>query len=364
MVLRCVQSFGSSSGSVVVNAAVADLVTRAERGKYMFYSSLGMTVGPALGPVLGGVIIQFSGWRSSFWFLAILSGTIVLMMAIFLRETCRAVTGNGSIPPQSWNKSVMQILKRKDHPTPDYSTRTVFKRRPSLLDVFRIVMHRHVGLLVLCSTVRFSGSTAILSTLPALLERKYNYNPLQIGLCYLPYAAGGIVTRWTVGTVTDWNYRRHAQREGVEVCSNEQQDLRDIPIEKARLQITIPLMYLSSCSILAYGWVMRYDVHVAVPLVFLFLLGNTAAGVSNTLKMLMVDLHTSRPATATAAMNIFKNLIGAGAVAAALPVIDAVGIGWAGTIIAVLWVIVTPALWTLYLRGHIWRRQQEVGIYD
>ncbi|KAI9034970.1 putative MFS multidrug transporter [Aspergillus affinis] len=364
MVLRCAQSFGSSSGSVVANAAVADLVTRGERGKYMFYSSLGMAIGPAVGPILGGVIVQFLGWRSSFWFLAIIAGVIVLLMAMFLRETCRAVTGNGSIPPQRWNRSILQMVKVKNGPTPNHATRTVFKRRPSLLDVLKIVMHRHIGLLVLCSTLRFSGSIAVLGTLPALLERKYRYNPLQIGLCYIPFAVGGIVTRWTVGTVTDWNYRRHAQRNDVEVRPNEQQELRDIPIEKARLQITIPLMYLSSCSVLAYGCTMSYDVHIAAPLVFLFLLGNTDAGVTNTLKMLVMDLHTSRPATATAAMNSFKNLVGAGSVAAALPLINAIGIGWVGTIICFLWLLATPALWILYFKGHVWRQRQEVQVYD
>ncbi|KAH8432709.1 uncharacterized protein LDX57_010336 [Aspergillus melleus] len=285
-------------------------------------------------------------------------------MAMFLRETCRAVTGNGSIPPQRWNKSILQMIKGQNGLSPNYATRTVFKRRPSLIDVLKIVMHRHIGILVLCSTVRFSGSIAILSTLPALLERNYHYNTLQIGLCYIPFAVGGIVTRWTVGTVTDWNYRRHAQRNDVEVRSNEQQELREIPIEKARLQITIPLMYLSSCSVLAYGWTMSYNVHIAAPLITLFLLGNTDAGVTNTLKMLVMDLHTSRPATATAAMNSFKNLIGAGAVAAALPLINVVGIGWIGTIISLLWLLVTPALCILYLKGHAWRERQQVQVYD
>ncbi|KAL5365060.1 major facilitator superfamily domain-containing protein [Aspergillus floccosus] len=359
VVLRCLQSFGSSSISVLATASVADLVTRSERGKYLFYSTLGSTVGPALGPVVGGLLIQFLGWRSAFWFLAILTGPIIVAVIVCFRETCRAVTGNGSIPPPRWNQSILQMVRRKHQPEPDHDTRTVYKKRPSFLDVIKIVGNKHVGLLILGSTVRFSGSMAILTTLPAMLEEKYHYNPLQVGLCYLPFVAGGIATRWTVGTVADWNFRRHARQNGVELLPNQQPEIDNIPVEKARLQITLPLMYLSSVFALGYGWVMNYNVHIAGPLVFLFLFGNTGTGISNSVKMLVVDIHTERPATATAAMNSFKNLVGAGVVAAAMPLIDAIGIGWVGTICACIWFLVTPAFWIVYFQGHGWRKHKS-----
>ncbi|KAL4889906.1 MFS general substrate transporter [Aspergillus ambiguus] len=362
LVLRCLQSFGSSSISLLASASVADLVTRAERGKYLFYSSLGVTIGPAIGPIIGGLLIQFLGWRSAFWFLAILTGPIILSTIVFLRETCRAVTGNGSIPPQCWNQSILQLVRRKHQREPDYDSRTVYKRRPSFMDVIKIVGTRHVGLLIICNTIRFSGSMAILSTLPAMLEEKYHYSPLQIGLCYIPYVAGGIATRWTVGTVADWNFRRHAHQHGVDIVQNQQPEIDDVPVEKARLQIAIPLMYFSSIFALGYGWIMNYNVHIAGPLVLLFLFGNTGTGISNSIKMLVIDIHTTRPATATASMNSMKNLVGAGFVAAAMPLIEVIGIGWVGTICAFMWLLVTPPLWILYFKGHEWRKRR--GIQD
>ncbi|KAF9886112.1 hypothetical protein FE257_012047 [Aspergillus nanangensis] len=360
LVLRCFQSFGSSSISNVSSAAVADLVTRAERGKYLFYATLGNTIGPAVGPVLGGILAQFMGWRSIFWFLVIMTGVMVMMVVLFLRETCRAVVGNGSLPPQPWNEPLLHMVRPVARPPPDEDTRVVFKRRPGVLDTVRIVWNKHIGLLILCSSLRFSGSMAVLSTLPALLERKYNYNALQVGLCYIPYAVGGLVTRWSVGTIADWNFRRHAHKNGVEIQQNKQsqRQLQQIPLEKARLQITIPMMYYSCVCILGYGWIMNYNVHVAGPLIILFLIGNSNSGVNNSLNMLVIDLHAQRPASALAAMNTFKNLAAAGMAAGALPLIDAIGIGWMGTMFAGLWVLVSPTLWAIYFFGQGWRKNQ------
>lgn len=51
VVLRCLQSSGSSGTAVLAQAVTSDIATRAERGKYFAYAIIGLTFGPALGPV-------------------------------------------------------------------------------------------------------------------------------------------------------------------------------------------------------------------------------------------------------------------------------------------------------------------------
>ncbi|KAF4281144.1 hypothetical protein CNMCM8686_007071 [Aspergillus fumigatus] len=97
-ILQCLQSVSSNGISVVATATITDLITRAERRKYMAYRSLGFTFGPAMGPVLGSVLTQFLGWRSIFTFLAIVAATLLTLILAFLPETCRAMVGNGSVP--------------------------------------------------------------------------------------------------------------------------------------------------------------------------------------------------------------------------------------------------------------------------
>lgn len=53
LVLRMLQSGGSSGTIALVYAVVADIAPSSERGKYMGLVGSGITIGPAVGPVIG-----------------------------------------------------------------------------------------------------------------------------------------------------------------------------------------------------------------------------------------------------------------------------------------------------------------------
>jgi MFS family permease len=326
----------------------------------MFYSSLGTTIGPAIGPILGGILTHYLGWRSIFWFLAISSGVIALTMLAIFRETSRAVVGNGSLDPQPWNKCILQLAwPRKHEREPD--TRVTFKRRLGTRQTLKILLDRHVALLTLCSAASTFASSAILNSLTTLLAQNYNLNPLQIGLCYLPFTVGGLTTRWTAGTLADRLFKRRARRIGEHIQPNRQsqQQLQRIPLEKARLGLTLPFGYFYCLCVIAYAWLMNYHVHLAGPMILLFLCGNASAGVNNTIIILAVDLNASRPASTRAAMNLINHLTSAGAVAAVAPLIDVIGIGWVGVFLAGMVAIASPALWVLYFLGQTWREKKS-----
>jgi MFS family permease len=47
----------------------------------------GTLVGPAFGPLIGGVIVTFKSWRVIFWLQSALAGTSVFLIAFLLPET-------------------------------------------------------------------------------------------------------------------------------------------------------------------------------------------------------------------------------------------------------------------------------------
>jgi MFS family permease len=63
LVLRCLQSAGSSGMVALVNGVVGDLITSSERGAYVAFAQLGSMLGPTLSPILGGLIGQYAGWH-------------------------------------------------------------------------------------------------------------------------------------------------------------------------------------------------------------------------------------------------------------------------------------------------------------
>jgi len=362
IVLRCLQSSGSSGTVALGSAVVADIVTRAERGKYIGYASMGVTLGPALGPVIGGLLDQFLGWRSIFWFLTIFAGSMMLLMILFFPETSRSVVGNGSIRPQKWNKSVLDRVRqrRRSNSNAPVEEKTLARRsrRPNPLESVKIALRKEEGMILLFGALLYAGFFSVLSTLPSQLQQKYGFNSLQVGLCYLPYGIGSMTSRWTVGTLVDWNFRRHARRLGIEIVKNRQQRLSDFPIEIARLQITLPLVYAGCVSMTVYSWVMNYRTNLAGPVIMLFFTGHTVTGAFSSLNTLVVDVNVESPATAVAANNLFRCLFGAGAVAVVYPVIKRIGFGWTGTLVAFIWLAFSPLPWAVMKWGQGWRAEQ------
>jgi MFS family permease len=57
-VLRCVQSSGSSGTIALSSGVVSDIATVSERGKYLGFTTVGSLLGPAFGPVVGGVLVR------------------------------------------------------------------------------------------------------------------------------------------------------------------------------------------------------------------------------------------------------------------------------------------------------------------
>ncbi|KAI1642341.1 putative MFS transporter [Daldinia loculata] len=361
MVLRCLQSSGSSATIALGSAVVADVSTRAQRGKYIGYASMGVTLGPALGPIIGGLLDYYLGWRSIFWFLTIFASVFFAIVIVAMPETCRAVVGNGSVSPPVWQLSLWQYFrqrgKRGENPDADVQTMQRGRKRPNPLTSIKIAAQKEAGMILWYGALLYSGYFVVLSTLSTQLQQRYGFDSLKIGLCYLPFGAGSLTSRWTVGRILDKNFHRLARLRGLTIIKNRQQDIRKFPIEFARLQISIPLIYAACLAIIAYSWVMYYKTNLAGPLVMLFFTGHLVTGAFSSLNTLVVDINRETPATAVAANNLFRCLLGAGATAIANPLIDRIGIGWTGTLVAFLWILFSPLLWAVMIFGPKWRAE-------
>ncbi|KAF9880207.1 major facilitator superfamily transporter [Colletotrichum karsti] len=370
LVVRCLQSAGSSSTVALASAVVADIVTSAERGQYIGITVVPIVLAPALGPVLGGILTQFLGWRSIFWFLAILSGVFFIALLLFFPETCRMIVDDGSVRPPKLYRTGYQLLKdffmarKADGAAVTRTTTggTSNTAKPSLkfkMNPFAslvLLFHKEMGLLLGFSAIVFAGFYAIAASMPTQFEQLYGFDSLKVGLMYLPLAGGSVVAGFVVGPLINWNYRRHCKRLGISYDKSRQQDMAGFPIEKARLEVGIPLLYFSSILLLIWGWVLHIGAPVAVPCVLLFLFGVGMIGFNNTTNTLIVDIHPGKAGTATAANNFTRCLLGAAATAAILPMINGIGVGWAFTVLAMFYIVFSPALLAVMYWGVKWRQ--------
>jgi len=375
-VLRCLQSSGSSGAIALGYGVVADISTSSERGKYMGIVGAGTMMGPAIGPVIGGVLAQYLGWRSIFWFLVIISGVFLVPYILTVPETGRNVVGNGSVPPQGWNMTFIEWWKlRKDKTaTGDLSrTNTAEGRRlaqaalaknrklrwPNPLKTVHIVMEKDMAIVLFFNALIYTAFYDVISSISQLFLEIYNLNDFQIGLCFLPYGCGCAISSYVNGRILDYNYKRVARQINFTIDRKHGDDLRKFPIERARLEIIWPFIILGLASVLCYGWVLEQRAHLAITLVLQFFIGIFLNGGFNILSTLVVDLYPQSPSTATAANNLVRCFMGAGGTGVIDLMLKAMGPGWCFTFIALVCVVATPMLWVELKWGPGWREERR-----
>ncbi|KFY14255.1 hypothetical protein V492_02740 [Pseudogymnoascus sp. VKM F-4246] len=260
LILRMVQSAGSSSTVSLANGVVGDIITSAERGTYIAFASLAGIFGPMIAPVLGGAIAQYAGWHFLFWFQLIFSSAVYIPLLLFMPETCRSVVDDGSIPPPYWSRNFTDAVRHRNRAKRGLVVDTVKQEEirkkyrigfPNPLATLRVVTDRATAIILICTGVGIGCFYAISTGAATVFSKHYNFNPLQISLMFIPIGAGSVLSALTSGRLIDWNYRRHAHRLGITVVKNKRQDLRNFPIETARLQVGFPMLFLAGAAVLS-----------------------------------------------------------------------------------------------------------------
>lgn len=80
--LRALQSTGGSAVIAIGAGTISDIAEPRERGKYMAVFQSGAMIGPAFGPLLGGIFSETLGWRAIFWFLTISAVVLTLLVTL------------------------------------------------------------------------------------------------------------------------------------------------------------------------------------------------------------------------------------------------------------------------------------------
>ncbi|KAI1360859.1 chloramphenicol resistance protein [Xylaria arbuscula] len=357
LVLRMVQSGGSSGTIALVYAVVADIAPSSERGKWMGIVGSGITIGPAIGP--GGLINAYLGWPWIFWFLVILTVVWLIPYILAVPETARKVVGNGSIPPRGWNMSVTDYLRfRKQNVDKSSALPRQKIPIPNPLNTLKVLRHKDMIMILFFNAALFTCFSTVTATLASQFGEIYGYDELTLGLLYLPIGGSTTIASIGGGFVADWNFRRIAKKMGIALDRKRGVDMANFPVEKARIQLILPLLLIGAGACIGYGWALERQTSVAVPLVLSFFIGMCVTWPFQIMNLLIVDLYPTAPATATAANNLVRCLLGAASTASIEYIITGIGRGWAFTILAFLFLIQTPSLFIIQKHGPRWRRER------
>ncbi|KAK8139179.1 MFS general substrate transporter [Apiospora sp. TS-2023a] len=366
-ILTCILS--SSAGTYSVTYGVlGDLFTPAERGGYSGIISFFLNTPPSIGPVISGLLLLRWDWRAIFWFLSIISPCCLLLMALFLPETSRAIVGNGSVHPKGVYRAIVPILAPPTTPSPlgDTEGQHVFSEKPKSTSVFPnplacllLLRHRRTAIVVGCMGIHYTIYSCLQASLSTLFTEIYHVSGLVSGLTYLPFGVACAIAAFGTGKILDWDYRHVAEKQGVAADKTRGDDLGRFPIEHARLRSIKFSVALCSFFILGYGWSLQQRTHMAAPLVLQFFIGLTEQGIFTGLSTLLVDMHPEASATAQAANNFIRCEMAAAGLALLDVMLRGMGPGWTFVLFAGLGWIVAAMLWMLDIKGLNWRQTEH-----
>lgn len=370
MGFRILQSIGASPTIAIASAVVADIVTSAERGSYAALVAVPVIFAPTLGPVIGGLLTEFLGWRSIFWFLLIAGAVGFLLIGLAFPETCRVIVGDASARSPKLYRSALQAARDTK---PLYSETANAERARlrgtssraamlwnSLTSAVRVLFTKDRFLLLFYVGLIFSGFNAIATELPTQFKAIYGYDSVMIGVMYIPMAGGAMISTAIFGKQMNKNFRKYAARQGINIEAGQQVDMIEFPVEKARLEITIVPLLLSTAGIVCWGWVLEMKTSIAAPCVLLFVMGVGLNGVMASTNALLMDISSSQAGAVMAASNLTRCALGAVASAVIQTMIDSLGLGWTYVIFGVVFLMFSPMLIVQYYKGQQWRKASKV----
>ncbi|MGH6961696.1 MAG: multidrug effflux MFS transporter [Dongiaceae bacterium] len=163
---RFVQAVGACVGPVLGRAVVRDVYGREGAARVLAYMSAAMALAPAIGPILGGFLEEWFGWRINFLVLVLYgSGGLAIAWRI-LPETNKAPDLQAAQP--------IRIL----------------------LGYRGFLNHRAYVGYVLCCAFAYSGIFAFISGSSYVLQEVVGLGPIGFGLCF-----AGVVIGYIIGTI-------------------------------------------------------------------------------------------------------------------------------------------------------------------
>ncbi|TFK31058.1 major facilitator superfamily domain-containing protein, partial [Crucibulum laeve] len=344
---RSLQAAGSSAVLALGAATLADIFDPSERGAKMGVYYMAPLLGPATGPIFGGVLTTGLNWRAIFWFLTIVSGTIFIAFVLFfkdtfrrersltyqtvLKERLRAKSRTPSIDPIPVKSVGAGVdIEKQEKVTSTMPTSNVESVLPvlklSLKDVnpfkpIGLVLRRMNNLVVLFASGKsiacllFAFNFLIVYTSSRTLSSKYHYNPLKIGLVTLAYGLGCVAGSLLGGRWSDRELARLKTANG----------RKSYP--EMRLKSTILGVCFLPPFVLAFGWVCDKQVHVSAICVMLFGCGFFSIWTYTSTLAYIVDANNGRSSTAVATNSAFRGLSAFVATEIAVPLQDGLGDG-------------------------------------
>ncbi|KAH7304231.1 major facilitator superfamily domain-containing protein [Stachybotrys elegans] len=317
---RFLAGSGASVGITLTGPIMADMYRKEERGKSLAIAAFVPYLGPALGPIVGGIITQTLDWPWLFYLLSIFNSVVWFVGLVFLKESytpvllarkrkTAAATSGASLPgPTSLRVTASNIAANLRRPM------QLLWQRP-IIQVIGMIIGLNFGVYCL-----------LLSSFATLWIDRYGQSEFISSLHYIAIAVGTTFATQAGGRFMDWVFAKQKARSPDGSTSPE-----------FRVPCLVPPVILIPIGLFWYGWAAEMGAHWAVVDVgvAVFVCGSFLS--SQAMLAYLLDEFT-HAASANAASRMLSNMLGFVFPIFAPQLFARLGYGWGNSMLAFLFI--------------------------
>ncbi|KAF2868317.1 major facilitator superfamily transporter [Massariosphaeria phaeospora] len=341
---RLLAGLGASAEFAVSRPIVNDCWSADERGKSFAISGTLPLLGPALGPILGGVMVQTLNWRWLFFVLSIFDVAVLGLFIVFLPETHA---------PTILAKKAAALRKSTGE---QYHTEERLAS-PSVAQRLKLGLSRPFWLLVtqpviqitsLVLAYQFGLLYIALSTFSTLWTDRYHQTPAMSGVHYLAIIIGYMVALQGGGWATDVVWARLKEKNGGKTRPEN------------RLPLMLPGAVLIPIGLLWYGWAAQQHSHWILPDIGIAIFGCGFISSGQAAQAYIVDAFLDCNASAGAATQLLRNIFAFAFPIFAPSLYTTFDYGYGNTLLAGLAIVIgIPAPCILWRYGEALREKAK-----
>ncbi|KAI8931649.1 hypothetical protein NX059_011299 [Plenodomus lindquistii] len=258
LIARFLDGLAGSAFLSVAGGTVGDMFGKHELSAPMMVYTAAPFVGPEIGPLIGGFIVEHTTWRWCFYVLIIWSGVQLALIVFFVPETYhpvllrnKAIRLREETGVQEWIAPIEKLERSV--------TRTVLW---SCIRPFQLLVLEPMCLnLCILSAILLGILYLFFGAFPLVFQNNHGFSISQTGLAFL-----GLFVGMITGVSTDPIWKRvygrlvrQREKQGGEPGGSE---------PEFRLPSTILGAWVVPIALFGFGWTTYSSVHWIVPIIF------------------------------------------------------------------------------------------------
>ena len=344
---RLLAGFGASAVYTLGYGVLSDVWRPEQRGRSLSLYLLIPLTGAAIGPIIGGFIVDYSNWRWMFWATSILQGILEVCFFPVIFETFaplllrrRAAKLRKETNDSRWYAAIEVF---------DSGRSTVSKLRNSLSRPLRLLaFHPVIQIHAILGGISYGLLYFTLSSFSTLFVSAYGESISISGLHYIAICTGEIIGAQLCGPLMDQVYKKLKARAGEQ------------PPPEIRIPLLLPSVVITPVGLLLYGWAAQYHLYWLVVDIGACLLCMGMQVFDTILRAYVMDAYSEHVSSASAATQLSRSLMAFGFPLFANKMYGSIGFGWGNSLMAFLSIgIALPCTGILYRYGAKLRAKRQ-----